>query len=424
MTGIYANTVILGIRYNDLAYGASHGFASFATNNGHNGTSGGALFRQPDVLEDYTWRSVYTGAVVGKSITQQFYDSEGGKNFYLGCSTGGRQGWKAIQKDPELFDGVIAGAPVVDLWAHVAFFGYTRQLLGFFESSVTLQQWTAVQQEVLNQCDGLDGAHDGILENPGVCVLDWTPLICPSASNNTCLTSDQADAVAKLFNPVTYNGTFLYPGENHGNEVNMIYRWLYSSFVLDWIPEAFQYIVYEDLSWDPTSFTLADALFALKQNKFNLNTFNGDISAFRDRGGKVLHWHGTGDGLITSKTSDLYYENVRSTLNASVTELDEFYRYFRASGVDHCGGGPGAWSMGQGAGATTGDAPDDNMLLRIVEWVEKGEAPEFVRGTKYVNDTPALGVKFTRKHCKYPKVNLYTGDGEGADESGWECVEP
>jgi feruloyl esterase len=414
----------VGIRYTDLVYGTSYGFASFGTNNGHNGTSGGAVYRQPDILEDYAWRSVYTGAVIGKSITKQFFGSDCGKSFYLGCSTGGRQGWKAVQKNPELFDGVISGAPVIDLWGHVAFFGYVRQVLGFNESSVTLQQWTAISQEVLKQCDGLDGANDGILEDPTACVLDWTPLLCSSTSNSTCLTADQAIAVTKLFNPVTYNGTLLYPGQNHGSELRMIFRWLYSPLVLNWIPETFRNFVYEDLSWDPESFTLADVVYGLQKDKFDLNTFNGDISAFRDRGGKILHWHGVADGLIGSRTSDLYYETVRSTLNASVAELDEFYRYFRASGVDHCGGGPGAWVMGQGAGAKTSDNPDDNLLLRIVQWVEEGDAPEFVRGTKFVNDTAALGVQFTRKHCKYPKVNKYAGVGEGVDEAGWQCVEP
>jgi feruloyl esterase len=339
---------------------------------------------------------------------------------------GGRQGWKAVQKSPDLFDGVVAGAPAMDIWAHVAFFGYTLQTLGFNTSSVTLAQWAVVQKEVLNQCDGLDGARDGILEDPTACELDWTPLLCSSTSNSsTCLTPDQVEAAAKLFAPITYNGTAIHPGHGHGYEPELI-AYEYSPLVLTWIPEVFRYIVYEDITWNPTSFTLQDVMYAIQKDRdgVQLDTFDGDISAFRDRGGKVLHWHGTADPLLVSRTSDLYYNKVRSTLNASVADLDDFYRYFRASGVEHCSGGPGANFMGQLGGQVTVDTPDDSMLRRIVQWVEEGDAPEFVRGTKFINDTVALGVEFTRKHCKYPKVNRYTGNQEGLDEEGWECVEP
>ena len=323
-----------------------------------------------------------------------------------------------------MFDGVVAGAPVLDFWAHVAFFGYVREVLGFNTSSITKDQWNTVQAEVLRQCDGSDGAHDGILENPSACKLNWTPLLCSSESNGTCLTPDQVEAASKLFSPIIYNGTFLSPSQNHGFETAMVFDWMYSQLVGDWIPEVFRYLVYEDLSWNPTSFTLEDILNAMRNDPYDLSTFNGDISAFRDRGGKVLHWHGTSDPLLTSRTSDLYYEKVRSTLNSSIAELDGFYRYFHASGVFHCSGGPGAWFMGQLGGTAAADTPDDSMLRRIVEWVEHGNAPEFVRGTKFVNDTASLGVEFTRKHCKYPNVNKYTGGGDGLDEDGWQCVEP
>ena len=199
VTSVSLTKSFLGIGYAELAYGASYGFASFGTNAGHNGTSGGAFFHQPEVYEDFVWRSVYTGAVVGKSIAEQFYGDVCGKSYYLGCSTGGRQGWKAVQKNPELFNGVVAGSPAMDTWAHVGFFGYALQTLGFNTSSVTLAQWAAVQQEVLNQCDGLDSAHDGILEDPSACVLDWASLVCSSTSNDTCLTPDQVEAAEKLF---------------------------------------------------------------------------------------------------------------------------------------------------------------------------------------------------------------------------------
>lgn len=412
-----------GIQYPELAFGAQYGFASIGTNNGHNGTSGGAFFHQPDVLEDFAGRAILAGTQVGKSITKQFYGADLGRSYYLGCSTGGRQGFRAVQKYPELFDGVVAGAPVLKQWGHAAYFGYVKQVLGLNSSSITPAQWSAVQSEVFRQCDDLDGAKDGILENPDSCTLDWTPLLCKYNDTAVCFTDSQAVTAAKLFEPMIYNGTFLGPSQNHGFEPLMIAS-LYSPLVSSWVPEIMRYMVYEDLSWDPATFTLQDILKGIEKDNFDLSTFEGNISAFRDRGGKVLHWHGGADQLITMRTSNLYYETVRSALNASVAELDQFYRYFRASGVNHCSGGPGASFMGQIGGTVGGVDPADNLLLSIVQWVELGIAPEYIRGTKFINDTRSLGVQYRRKHCKYPKTNKYTANGDGFDEEGWQCVEP
>lgn len=69
------------------------------------------------------------------------------------------------------------------------------------------------------------------------------------------------------------------------------------------------------------------------------------------------------------------------------SSLDNFFRYFRIGGMSHCSGGPGAWHIGQTAlGASGGKGgAKSNVLLALVEWVEKGVAPETVRGVRFVN---------------------------------------
>jgi feruloyl esterase len=332
-----------------------------------------------------------------------------------------------VQQYPELFDGVLAGAPAFNFLGHGTWFGHAYEILGFKDIGtmlISFEQWAMVQKEVLNQCDALDGASDGILEDPSTCKFDWGPLMCTanSTSSSSCFSPEQVEGAARLFAPITYNSTVLHPGHFHGYEAELL-TYLYSPLVSNWIPEIFRNVIYSDSTWDPTTFTLEDGYNGYLLNPANINTFDSDISAFRDRGGKILHWHGSADPLLSSSVSNLYYDNVKSTLNATVAELDEFYRYFRASGVYHCFGGPGANYLGQMGAIDASSNPEDNMLMRIVEWVENGAAPEFVRGTKFVNDTVELGVEFTRKHCKYPLVNKYKGTGNGMDEDGWECIE-
>jgi feruloyl esterase len=46
-----------GIKYEDLAYGSSEGFATVGSNNGHNGTTAITMLNNLDVTIDFAWRS-------------------------------------------------------------------------------------------------------------------------------------------------------------------------------------------------------------------------------------------------------------------------------------------------------------------------------------------------------------------------------
>jgi len=104
--------------------------------------------------------------------------------------------------------------------------------------------------------------------------------------------------------------------------------------------------------------------------------------------------------------------------------VDDFYRFFRVSGMGHCSGGPGAWDIGQQyVNRPVGvSSPQNNVLEAIIAWVEEGQAPEYLEGLKWVNDIPSAGVSLRRRHCRYPRRNVYSGDGNGNEEDGWQCV--
>ena len=63
---------------------------------------------------------MHTGVVIGKEMTKLFYGRPYTKSYYLGCSTGGRQGLYAAQEFPNDFDGILAGSPAIDRNALVA----------------------------------------------------------------------------------------------------------------------------------------------------------------------------------------------------------------------------------------------------------------------------------------------------------------
>jgi feruloyl esterase len=185
----------------------------------------------------------------------------------------------------------------------------------------------------------------------------------------------------------------------------------------DW----FRYVVYNDPSWSGANFTVKDAARALAQNPYNIQTWDGDISPFQKAGGKVLHYHGLQDQLISSEDSKWYYSHVSNTMQLPPSKLDEFYRFFQISGMGHCGGGDGAYGIGQGLGTYDGDKPEDNVLMAMVQWVEEGKAPETVRGAKFVNG-PGSEVEYHREHCRWPRRNVFKGPGNYTDENAWQCV--
>ncbi|KAF1914111.1 feruloyl esterase B precursor [Ampelomyces quisqualis] len=415
------------VDYNSLAYTSSLGFSSVGTNNGHNGTGGKPFLNNADVVEDFAYRAMHTGVVVGKQITEDFYGKAHDKSYYLGCSTGGRQGFKAAQDFPDDFDGIVSGAPAISFTNLTSWSGHFLTITGGENSSsfVTMPQWVTVHQDVLKQCDHLDGYVDGIIEDPRICQYDPSGLTCPASTTNStsCLTAKQVETVKAVFSPLLNDdGDLVYPRFQPGPEVTGA-AILFNGQPFPYTTDFFRYAIYNDPSWDPVTLGSDDYNNAARLNPFNIQTWKGDLSGIQQRGSKIIHWHGTADFIISSDNSPRYYEHVSSTMGLSSDELDDFYRYFSVSGTGHCTGGNGAHAIGQRTGEVNSYEPKENVLMALVDWVENGNAPETLIGTKFVNNTQSLGVEFQRAHCKYPKRNQYKGEGDPKAIDSWACVD-
>lgn len=146
-------------------------------------------------------------------------------------------------------------------------------------------------------------------------------------------------------------------------------------------------------------------------------------SSFQAHGGKILHYHGQEDQIISSANSNRYYEHVSNTMSMVPSELDDFYRFFRVSGMYHCTQGQGAYNIGNMALNLGPMDSQNNVLMRIVDWVENGAAPDTITGTKYVNDIASEGVAFVRNHCRYPLRNVCVDPENHTKAEAWECHE-
>ncbi|KAF1851312.1 feruloyl esteras-like protein B [Cucurbitaria berberidis CBS 394.84] len=414
------------IKYADLAYTSALGFSTVGTNNGHNGTSGKPFYNNSDVVQDFAYRALHTGVVVGKQISQNFYNKPHDKSYYLGCSTGGRQGFKSAQDFPNDFDGIVAGAPAFAFNNLTSWSGNFYRLTGPPGSPtfVSPPLWARVHVDVLKQCDALDGLTDGVIEYTLKCNYDPSGLVCEGSNSTNCLTPLQAETVKAVYQPLfDDNGDLVYPRLQPGAEItatSTFFNGVPFVYTADW----FRYAIYNDPTWDPKAIGSTDFENAERINPFNIQTWKGDLSGVRNRGTKIIHWHGGADYLISSENSPRYYEHVSSTMGLSSAELDSFYRYFTVSGTGHCSGGDGAHAIGQSSAESNSYKPSENILMAMVDWVENGNAPETLIGTKWVNNTRTLGIAFQRAHCKYPKRNQYKGQGNPDVVGSWECIDP
>jgi len=133
-----------------------------------------------------------------------------------------------------------------------------------------------------------------------------------------------------------------------------------------------------------------------------LNSTDPDLQPFKDRGGKLILYHGWADpGLSPYNTLD-YLGSVTDKLGKSVVEA--FVRTYFAPGMFHCFGG-------------TGPSVFDAMTP-LVAWVERGEAPREIIATQ---PGPDGSVVRTRPLCPYPEVARYKGSGRIEDAASFEC---
>ncbi|KAH7333045.1 Tannase/feruloyl esterase [Rhexocercosporidium sp. MPI-PUGE-AT-0058] len=413
------------IQYEDIQYAVSLGFATVGTNNGHNGMTGVSFLNNPDIIEDFAYRALHTGVIVGKEISACFYGAQQTKSYYLGCSTGGRQGFKEAQAFPEDFDGIVAGAPAFSFNNLTSWSCHFLPLLGPVGSPtfIPFDMWPTIHEDMLKQCDGLDGLVDGILESPDLCNYNPDGLRCSSdqANNTNCLTPTQLQTLRSIYLPLLdADGSLVYPRLQPGAETTEAPSTYFTGQAFgaaDW----WRYAIFNDTNWDPTTLKPADYALASSLNLFNIETWDGDLSGFKNKGGKLLHYHGLVDGVISSDNSPRYYEHVSQTMRLDSAALDDFYRFFRISGMSHCGGGPGATHIGNVAWNVASMDPEENVLMAIVRWVEEGIAPDTVTGTAYVNGNQSAGVAFKRKHCRWPSRNEYQA-GDPNEATSWKCV--
>lgn len=395
---------------------AAAGFAAGATDTGHEGASGSFALDANGrlnwpLIRDNAHIGIHEMTVTGKALTQALYGIAPRYSYFNGCSTGGRQGLMEAQRHPQDYNGIVSGAPAINwnrfhlqhLWGPV--------VMNAANNAVAPCKLAAATAAAVAACDTIDGVKDGVIEDPQRCAYDPKPLVGTSAGECGAFTEADVAVVRKLWDgPRRQDGTFLWYGLPRGADLNALWtsrgtplRPAPFGISMDW----FRYFLTQDPKFDGNTVTpeLYERFWdqSVEQYGVVLGTDNPDLSAFRDRGGKQIVWHGWADQLITAAGTVDYYGRVKQEMGGA-KKASEFIRVFMAPGVGHCGGGAGPAPSG--------------LLESLIAWVEEGKAPETITA---VQRDQSGALTRSRPLCAYPLVAKYKGSGNSDDAANFSC---
>lgn len=392
------------------------GYACIASDMGHKGSDGKWAFNNLQGEIDFGYRATHVVTLAGKAITEYYYGQSPDYAYFMGCSTGGRQGLIEAQRFPDDFDGIVSGMPPL----HYAFNSMNLLWYGLAatdqQGSPTLDEPAIkrLHQAVISACDLDDGLKDGIIGHPTACDFDPQSLVCSGRENDQCLSQNEIKTVKKIYSgATTSSGEKLYFGAMPGSELN----WLRTIFnfqegasrLQKSRVEQFRYMfLWPDPGpvWQASDFDFDHDYKRLAMKEAFYNAANPDLRPFKAAGGKFILYQGWNDELAAPLASVDYYNTVEKTMGGRASTQD-FFRLFMLPGANHCWGGDGAYAV--------------DYLSYLEAWVERGEAPEklmsaHIKPAGYADISPLTNpenILFTRPVYPYPIRAKYKGSGNG-----------
>lgn len=401
-----------------------NGFAVAQTNTGHDAAkepSGTFVLDNPQKAIDYAYRAVNLTAVTAKDVTRRYYRKAIARSYWDSCSNGGRQGLIEAERYPRDFDGILANSPWIDQTGYTIGAIWNQRALD--AARLTAPKLALLASHVMAKCDAVDGLKDGLIDDPRKCRFDAhrdVPACAAGVDNDSCLTGAQADAIMKIYRGPVSNGKPLFPGYMLGSEAVLPARGG-GPGVSGWI----NFIVPAGAARPAADFSLADGLlrylvFSPPRPEYDYRTFDfdhdvplltrwgteanataTDLSAFRERGGKLLMTYGWADTILQPMVGVEYYQKA---LAKNGPGTPDFFRLFMVPGMGHCGGGIGTDRF--------------DAMTALIDWVEKGRPPDVIRASRVIGKREVR----SRPLCPYPQVARYSGHGSIDDAANFSCV--
>ena len=402
------------------------GFAVISSDAGHTGQGNLDFGIDFQARLDYGYQAVAKLTPMAKSLITTAYGKAPDRSYMGGCSNGGRHTFVAMTRMSDQYDGYLAGAPGYRLpLAAIANMERAKQLATVatnpndLSTAFTGDERALLSKSVLAKCDALDGATDGLIQDVEACRgafnLQRDVSTCTGARDGTCLSAAQKTAFAPMFSggvnskAEPFYASFPYDS-GHNAADSSFWRFFVplnidsGATALIWgappaNPATFNgaaYALTTPVDTKLTAVAATNATYPESGLSFMQPVQPTKLDTLKNRGAKVMVYHGVSDAIFSVDDTTNWYEGLRS---ANGGDASNFARYYRVPGMSHCAVGPATEQF--------------DMLTPLVNWVEKGVAPDSVlasaRGAGNavgVNpDVPASwSPNRTRPLCAYPKV--------------------
>lgn len=411
-----------GYTHNGSPPALAEGYAVVSSDFGHQASNprDASFGLDPQARLDWGYQALDQVGSRARQLIRAFYGRPPQYAYFAGCSGGGRQALMVSQRFAADYDGIVAGAPILE--QHVAQTGSMQILQAFtriappgadgrpvLSRAFSDADLALVQRDVLARCDALDGLVDGSVEDLGACHYRPDALQCTGAKSDTCLSAAQVGALSQVLDgPRNSAGRALYEpypidhgvvnwrgpmlGTSTSGTPNAARATNTSVKLVFMTPPApdFDYLRF-DFDTDPARLLASGEYTAANRT---------DYTDFRARRGKAIVYMGVGDGLVNANGVRRWYERLASA-QGGMDATRQFARYFAVPGMGHCSGGPALDQF--------------DPFAALVAWVEQGRAPDHLL---------AHGAAFpgrTRPLCAYPRVARYTGRGPVDDAASFRC---
>ena len=374
------------------------GFATAGTDAGHTGGLDAKwAYNNMERQLNFGRLAIHRTAVVSKAIMLNYYCAAPSKSYFAGCSRGGGQAMMEAQYYPDDFDGIVVGAPAF-AWPAIAAKGIEHSQYNYpnpkdMKPVITNDNLKLLQNEVLKQCDQLDGSVDKIIDDPRKCKFDFSklPVCTDGKASASCLTKEQLAAIKSIYSPLVVEGKEIYPGFPFGAESERGSWDLWITGTSPFMPGAaslhymfstniFKYLVFNDPNWDYSKYDFKNFSAQTSYASSYLDATSTNYTEFKKRNGKIIFYHGWNDPALSAYATIEHYEGI---LKAD-KDAQSYARLFLLPGMLHCEGGPGCDKV--------------DWIALIVDWVEKQKAPDKVVATK-----SGQGNTATKDIFPYPK---------------------
>jgi feruloyl esterase len=358
--------------------GSSNGFVTMSRSDIGNRGREDAFANNAQLRVDFAYRVVHLQVLASKELIATYYKQAPKFSYWNACSEPGREGMMEVQRFPTDFDGAVTGCPPInDTINNGLYEAWNVQTNTRADGSliITNDKLSLLHKTVLDECDSLDGAKDGIVSDPLDCHPKLTEVECkPGQDSGSCLTAEQIHVALELYRgahdekgnklepigvlpgsepqwsaviapPPPQPGRPSFPSDRQGTLYALRSEFSYPALGTNW--------QLNELKFDRADFDAFTKLHYL------YDATDPDLSDYFKAGHKLIIWQGLADNNVLPAHTILYYTALQKTMGAKA--VDQFVRLYLLPGVGHCGGG---------------DGPSIRDFLNpLMAWVERGVAP-------------------------------------------------